>query len=397
MKEATIFKYIEAQESEYKTQETQLGDNWQFKMRDHIQLIYHLKNSQYFTGDNDWMRPFKNIMEPIIELANWTEDIEVKDIIFYLEGEDNRALTFLLKKYHDEVYVRKYNVDEFIDEITESDNTYGGVIVQDTKKGVPEVMPLIKIAFCDQTDIVGGVIGFKSFFTPDGLRKMSDKGWGDESKGASITIEELIVLAEQEKETVQDQMKNTTTGKVIEVYIVKGTLPDYYIDENKPTDEDDSKWISQVQVVAFYTDSKNKRIGVKLYVAEEKEPSLMFFTASPVDNRGLGRGEGEKMLHSQIWTNWLSIHKHKFYEAASKVPLVTDDEGFSNKNKIQDMENLEVTTIAQGSMIQAIQTASPANIQLLRDGVDEWMEYAQFAGGSTRPIDRKGGSIRHYF
>lgn len=378
----SIFSYIETEENAYKTEEARIGDNWSWNMRDHIQLIYHLKNSVYYTGDNDWLRPYKNIMEPIIELANWTEDIEVKDIIFYIEGKDDRVLSFLLKKYHDEVYVRKYNVDDFIDKITENDNTYGGVLVQDTKKGVPETPNFLNIAFCDQTDTLGGPIGFKFNFSPAALRKMSERGWGKEENGATITIDELITLADYSKEVAEDDIKTKTPGKVVEVYIVKGTLPEHYLKDNNNMDV----WYGQVQVVAFYKDKDGKRHGVHLYRKTEKESTLKFFTASPVENRALGRSVGEKMLHPQIWTNWLSIHKHNFYEAASKVPLVTDDESYANKNAIQDMENLEVTTISQGSMLQAIQTASPANVQMLMGGINEWYESGQLQGAAQDPL-----------
>ena len=382
MKSPNIFSYIEQQEAEYQTQQVPLGDNWSWNMRDHLQLIYHLKNSQFYTGDNDWMRPFKNIMEPIIELANWTEDIEVKDILFFIEGKNKRAMSFLIKKYHDEVYVRENDLDEFIDEVTEQDNTYGGVIVQDVKKGAPETPSLLNIAFCDQSDVIGGPIGFKFHFSPDGLRKMTAKGWGEESNGATVSVEDLIVLAEQSKESVEDQIKATTPGKVVEVYIVRGTLPQHYLED----DDNMEDWEPQVQVVAFYKDEKGKKHGVTLYRKKEKDSSLRFFTASPVENRGLGRGVGEKMLHPQIWTNWLSIHKHNFYEAASKVPIMTDDEGFTGANKIQDMENLEIMKVSQGSIVQAIQTASPANVQMLNGAVNEWMEQAQFSGAAQDPL-----------
>jgi hypothetical protein len=378
MKHADIFSFITTQENDYKTQEIRLGDNWSWNMRDHLQLIYHLRNSQFYTGDNNWMRPMKNIMEPIIELANWTEDIELKDVAFFIEGTEDRVLSFLIKKYHDEVYSRENNLEDFIDQITESDNTYGGVLLQDTKKGKPETPSLMNIAFCDQTDILGGPLGLKFFFSPDSLRKMSKKGWGQESNGATISLDDLIVLASEDKETVEDQMKNKTPGKVIEVYVVKGNLPEHYLLDNDEVD----KWYGQVQVVAFYTGKDKKRQGVILYRKPEKETTLKFFTAAPVENRGLGRGVGEKMLQSQVWTNWLAIHKHKFYEAASKVPIVTDDESFTNKNQIQDMDNLEVATVAQGSMIRTLETASPANVQMLMGGINEWMEHAQFSGAA---------------
>lgn len=382
MTNPSIFSYIEQEENAYKTEEARLGDNWSWNMRDHIQLIYHLKNSIFYTGENDWLRPFKNILEPLIELANWTEDIEVKDIAFFIEGDEDRVKSFLIKKYHDEVYVRKYNVDDFIDQITEQDNTYGGVIVQDTKKGVPETPSLLNIAFCDQTDILGGPIGFKFNFSPAGLRKMSERGWGNEANGADMSIDDLIVLASTDKEVNEDDTKTKTPGKVIEVYVVKGTLPEHYLLDNDNMDD----WYGQVQVVAFYKNKEKRRVGVTLYRKKEKEDTMMFFTASPVENRGLGRGVGERLLNSQVWTNWLGIHRHNFYEAASKVPLVTDDESYINKNQIQDMENLEVTTIAKGSYLQAIQTASPSNIQLLTNGVNEWFEHAQLTGAAQDPI-----------
>lgn len=382
MNNPSIFSYIEQEENAYKTEESRLGDNWSWNMRDHLQLIYHLKNSIFFTGENDWMRPFKNILEPLIELANWTEDIEVKDIAFFIEGDEDRVKSFLIKKYHDEVYVRKYNVDDFIDQITEQDNTYGGVLVQDTKKGVPETPSLLNIAFCDQTDILGGPIGFKFNFSPAGLRKMSEKGWGNETNGADMSIDDLIVLASTDKEVNDDDTKTKTPGKVIEVYVVRGTLPEHYLLDNDNMDD----WYGQLQVVAFYKNKEKRRVGVTLYRKKEKEDTMMFFTASPVENRGLGRGVGERMLQSQVWTNWLGIHRHNFYEAASKVPLVTDDESYTNKNQVQDMDNLEVTTIAKGSFLQAIQTASPSNIQLLTNGVNEWFEHAQLTGAAQDPI-----------
>lgn len=377
-----IYSYIETQENAYKTQKVRLGDNWEWNMRDHIQLIYHLKNSQFYKGENDWLRPFKNIMEPIIELANWTEDIEVKDIVFFIEGQEDRVLSFLIKKYHDEVFVREHNVDDFIDKITESDNEYGGVLVKDVKKGAPETPSLVNIAFCDQSDVLGGAIGFKYFFSPEGLRKMKKRGWGEKANGATISIEDLILQAESGKEIVDEHQKTDTPSKVIEVFVVHGALPEYYLDEKGEVENS----VNQIQIVAFYKDKKGKKKGVTLYKKKEKEGNLMFFTASPVENRGLGRSVGEKMLHSQIWTNWLSIHRHNFYEAASKVPLYTDDEAFTNRNKVQDMENLEVMTVSQGSVLNAVQTASPANVALFSNAVNEWFEHAQLSGAAQDPL-----------
>lgn len=377
-----IFSYIKSQENDFETEEVQVGDNWSWSFRKHVQMIFHLKNGQFFTGANDWLRAFKNIMEPILKLSYWTEDIEVRDVTFFIEGEEDKALSFLLKKYHDEVYTRKHDLDSLFDEITESDIDYGGVLVQ---KGVemPEVLPLVQIAFCDQTDLEGGPVGFKYFFTPDKLRSMGKYGWGKDSNGATISLEDLCRLATFDKEAnSMNDKKNKVSGKTIEVYIVRGNLPDSYLNDGGDTED----WYNQIQIVAFYVGKDNKKQGVVLYRKKEEEGNLRFFTSKKVPGRGLGRGDGEAILPDQIWTNFLSIHKMGLLEAASKVTLYTDDESYTAKNKIQDMENLEITTVGDNKRIFQTPTASPTNIQLYEEDIQAWFTHAQFTGSAFDPL-----------
>ena len=81
-----IFSYIKSEESRFETDEIQLGDNWNWNFRTHVQMIFHLKNGVFFTGENNWLRAFKNIMLPMLNLAYWTEDIEVKDVTFFTKN-----------------------------------------------------------------------------------------------------------------------------------------------------------------------------------------------------------------------------------------------------------------------------------------------------------------------
>jgi hypothetical protein len=384
----SIYSWVKQQENTYQTEEIELGDNWKWSMRNHIQMIFHLKNGMFFTGENNWLRPFKNIMEPILQLSYWTEDIEVKDVTFFIEGHNGKVLSFLVKKYHDEVYIRENDIDTLFDEITESDIDYGGVALQ---KGVeiPEVLPLNSIAFCDQTDILGGPVGFKHFFSPSKLRAMSKYGWGEERNGATVTLEDLCTLATAEKTASSlSENKNETTGKNIEVYVIRGDMPEAYLLDN---DEMDNH-VGQVQVIAMYVDKDNKKQGVTLYRKKESESNLKFFTSKEVYQRGLGRGVGESLLGPQIWTNFLTIHKTNLLESASKVPLYTDDENYTQKNKIQDMENLEITVLQDGKKIGQVPTAAPANLQLLSNEVNTWYEVAQSAGSAYDPIMGKEAS-----
>ena len=380
--EDTIHKFIKTEEARFDTEEIKVGQNWNWNFKNHTQMIFHLKNSQFFSGENNWLRAFNNIMEPILNLSYWAEDIEVKDIVFYIENKLGRVLSFLLKKYHDEVYVKENDLDTLLDEITEDDVDYGGVLVQKGEKK-PEVINLQSIAFCDQTDIMGGPIGFKFSFSPSKLRQMASKGWGDEKNGATISIDDIITLAENSKDpSGTSGSKNRTTGKNIEVYIVKGDLPEHYLKDNDNMDD----YARQIQIVAFYTDKDNKQEGVTLYRKEEKEDSIKFHTSKKVYGRALGRGVGEGLLHPQVWTNFLEIHKMKMLEAGSKNVLYTDDDSYSNRQSIVDMENNEITTIEDGKRIYRVPTDNPTAVQLFEQGVNKLFENAQTIGSAFDPI-----------
>ena len=380
----SIYNYVKEQETNYESDEIQVGENWSWNMSKHVQLLFHLKNAVFYTGSNDWTRAFKNIMQPILNLCYWTEDIELKDVTFFIEEKDGRALSFLVKKYHDEVYSREHDLDLLFDEITESDLDYGGVIVQ-KGKDMPEVIQLNSIGFCDQTDILGNPIGIKFNFSPEALRKMSKLGWGKEENGATISIDELIQIAYETKEAsgTQSTATNKVPGKNIEVFIVRGTLPEQYLKHNDNMED----WYPQIQVIAFYQDGKSKnKEGVTLYANEDNDDGIKFHTTKKIHGRGLGQGVGETLLHDQIWTNFLTIHKMNMLEGAAKNIIATDDPTYTNKNKIQDMENNEITTKQANTTFERIPTSDPSSIQLYERCIDEWFSHAQFTGAAYDPI-----------
>ena len=379
----TIYSYIQTEESHFETNEVRVADNWNWSFKQHVQLIFHLKNGVFFSGENDYLRAFKNILEPMLNLSYWTEDIEVKDVVFYIESKVGRSLSFLIKKYHDEVYVKEHDLDELFDEITESDLDYGGALVKKAKKR-PEIIDLKTIAFADQTNILGGPMGFKMHLSPDKLRDMEKLGWGDKEKnGATISIEDLIVLAENEVDPAGTTTTNSrTTGKNIDVYVVMGSLPEAYLKDNDNMED----YLYQVQVVGFYTDKAHKRNGVTLFRRKGDDSNIKFHTCKKVQGRALGRGEGEALIHPQIWTNFLEIHKMNMLEAGSKVPLYTDDPNYHNRNRIQDMENLEITVIEDNKQIRQVPTVAPANIQLFENSINTWFEQAQLTASAFDPI-----------
>lgn len=381
----SIHEFIKAEEARFETEEIQTGKNWMWNFYTHVQMIFHLKHGQFFKGENGqttFLRAFKNIMKPILNLSYWMEDIEVKDIVFFIENTRGRVLSFFIKKYHDEVYVKEHDLDTMIDRIAESDIDYGGALVQTNSKETPEVIPLNSVAFCDQTDTLGGVIGFKYNFAPSKLLKMSKMGWGNPKNGATVTIQELVTLADFYKQNVGDENKNQSTSKNIEVYITRGDMPEHYLyDDNNMED-----YCRQLQVTGFYTDKDGKRNGVTLYRKKEDDDTLLFFSSQPVYSRALGESTGESMLHPQIWENFMTIHKMNLVEAGSKNVVYTDDPNMKNKNAINDLENNEILTLDDGKRMFRAPTASPEAFAMFKDGINEWFEHAQLTGSAFDPV-----------
>src|SRR3990167_7693572 len=371
-----IFSYIVQEEVSYQTREVALGENWNWNMKDHLSISFHFKYGKYLNISNDLKTkpPFHNIIMPMLEFRYAAEDRDVKDVVFETEEPEKQHLSFLIKKYWDDVFTIENNLDEFLDDAVEEKVDYGGCLGKKGTGAVPEVIPLQTIAFCDQTDILGGPIGFKFDFSPEALKRKAKIGWGEEKNGADITIEELITIASKQKDSAGPQtgQQNEVTGKNIEVYVVRGTLPSAYLKGH-----DMETLTDQVQVVGFYQDEKGRH-GITLYKSKETESVLKFHSPKKVFNRALGWGGVEALLDPQIWANFAEVNKNNLLKAASKIGFFTDDDGYSNRNKIRDMENLEITTIDKESRygIRQIPNAS-SNIQLFDQRVAELENHAQ--------------------
>jgi len=207
-----IFNYITAKENEYK-QPVPVNEVWEWGMKEHILLTELYTNSQLRNGKTDFT-PVKNITRPILNLQHRTEDIEVKDVQIYVDDPKNYHLSFLVKKYHDDVFTKENDMDTFFDELNVSRIDFGGGLSKKLNKPCPEVVPLQSIAFCDQTDMLSGPIGIRHYYSPDQLLDMKAVGWGSEKNGATISIEDLIVLSESEKKNNKISKKLNKRNKL---------------------------------------------------------------------------------------------------------------------------------------------------------------------------------------
>src|SRR3990167_9469624 len=128
----TIFSYITQEETSYRTKEISLGENWVWSMSQHLSLSFHMKFGKYLSSSNDpkTKQPYNNIILPILEFRYAAEDRDVKDIIFETEDTDYQHLSFLIKKYWDDVFTIENNLDEFLDDAVEEKVDYGGCLVK---------------------------------------------------------------------------------------------------------------------------------------------------------------------------------------------------------------------------------------------------------------------------
>lgn len=381
-READIFSYIKSQEALYR-QPIRVNDYWDWSMRETIQTTDAYLNEQLTNGKTDYT-PVKNIMRPILNLHHRTEDIELKDVVIYADDPSKEHLSFLVKKYHDDVYVQKYDLDTYFDELGVSRIDYGGGLSKNMNKPCPEVVPLQTIAFCDQTDMLSGAIGIKHHYSPDQLLEMKKYNWGNSEYGATNTIEELIALSEEYKSDNGDNVRNRTPSRYIEVYEVHGNLPKRFADLNDTSGE----YETRIFIVAFYstTDSIQKK-GVVLFTAPEKEMPFKLIKRDPIFGRALGKGAGEEIFENQVWTNYNLIRMHNMLDAAATTILKTTDPTLVQKHPsgFRNMKPFEIIDIAQGTDVAQVDTY-PRNIALFEKQLEMWERHAQMMGNANDAI-----------
>ena len=49
----SIFEFIKSESARFDTEEIRVSSNWNWNFRRHVEMIFHMKNSMFFTGDND--------------------------------------------------------------------------------------------------------------------------------------------------------------------------------------------------------------------------------------------------------------------------------------------------------------------------------------------------------
>jgi hypothetical protein len=387
MRYKDIYDYVTIKENEY-AQAIDIN-GWQWSMVDHIKTSFYYQHGRLLNG-NDEDTPVINITRPLTGLQMRAENIDVKDITIYVDEPDSAHLSFLIKKYHDDVFVVENDIDTFLNEVNESKVVYGGGLAKKMDRARPEVIPLQSIAFCDQTNLLGAPVGFKHDYNPDELLQMADMGWGQESNGANITLQQLVDLADESK--VIDKMTGMpvkSTTKTIKVYEIHGSLPVAFLDDS----DNYSKFKYQLHIVAFYHTSDGKQQGVTLFRKAQKEGNLKLLLRDKIYNRALGFGGAEELFEQQVWSTWSVIQQKNMLEAASKVILKSTDPTLSAKHPtgLKGLDNLSILNLQQGADMTQVDT-TPRAYQLFTNFESALRESAQTTSGATDALLGKNPS-----
>ena len=277
----------------------------------------------------------------------------MKDIELFVNDAKNYHKSFLVKKYHDDVFVPQNKLDTFFDKLNQSRIDYGGGLSKRLSTG-REVVPLQSIVFCDQTDMLSGPIGIKHYYSPDQLLEMGKRGWGDKANGATVSLKELIKLSrEEKKDNNAEKQVASTPGRYIEVYEVHGNLPKRYADRT----DDSEEYETRLFIVAFYQKtSSDGHTGVILYTAPETEsPFKLALRGVGTHGRALDFGGAEELFDDQVWTNYAEICKLQMLQSASKTILGATGPSsatIANKNNTNNLENNQILDLGDGDLKQ---------------------------------------------
>lgn len=403
MENTDIFSYIKTQETAWKTDQVALTRSKSWNMYEHLERCFNVANGWFHQGQNDGLRPYNDIVTPIIDVAFRSEGFDVKDIVPYVDDVDQAYKSFIIKKYHPE-WARKHLLDTFIDEVVESSIIYDLVLVKNVNDVRPEVVDLQTLAFCDQTDIMAGPICIRHQYTPAEL--VEKKGKWDSDK-----IDQAILMSLYEKKSdLANEQIIKTPSKYIEVYELRGNLPEYWLDEEGEM----FKYTPQTHIVCYYTGDDGLRNGITLYKGKDK-PLNKVFKALKIDQvrskgRACGRSVVERLFEPQVWNNYAGIKLKEMLDSAVNL-LQTESQEVTNQ-KLKGLTNFTVLKHEMGKplsrvdmqlqnvpTLQGYQAKTEQDARILGSASDPALGLSPTSGtplGTTQLITQQGLGIHGY-
>lgn len=381
-KTPSIYEYILQETNSYRTTRVPLATNWRdWNMFEHVDRSFTLKNSRFYQGNQDYKRPFNNIILPIANVNYRTEGFDVKDAHIYVDNAENYHKSFFARKYHN-WWAKENHIDTAIDESVQSYFDYGLILVKNVNEAKPEVIQLQEIAFCDQTDVMSGPICLKHNYDIGELLDMKGKWKGDE-------IDRAILMSKFKKTNEQaDGEDAKTPGKYVEVYELHGYFPESWLGAERLGEDwqDTGKYSSQIHIVTYYispVDGKSKQ-GITLFKGTEKKPVFKALKRDSIHGRACGRGGIEELFHSQIWTNYSEFHISQMLETVSKVVLTTNKKKVAAINNFSNIKQGQILDLDGDGTLNQLQL-QPINKVAFDNFSNKWEQVARTIGSASDP------------
>ena len=360
-----------------------ITDDWNFEMYNHIRLTILRKYGQLETGDKD-NKPVENIILPILNVAYRLEDIDVKDIEAYVNSSKDYHKSLLVRKFH-EKWARKFEIDTFIDQAKTSWIDFGLALVKNNGKN-PESIPLQRLAFCDQTDILSGPICEKHMYSVDQLLEM--KGRWDEK-----AIDDAIVFIRDEKANTQVKGKKAKTpGGYIEVYELHAMCSEEWDPTNSNPDPD--KFSRQSHVVTYYQNKDSRKEGIALFQGPEAKSPYDAVKRGEFFGRACGYGGCEELFEPQVWHTYSNIQQKEMLDKASAMIIATTDSALAKRTNLTDIPKGEILDLDDGKEIKQVEI-TPINWQVFDSWQAKQKLSAQTMGSANDPqlgVEPKSGT-----
>lgn len=345
MEDTDVFAYITQQESNWKIARVPIISSKDWSMFEHIERCTAVANGWFYTGKNDGLRPYDDLVTPIVNVAFRSEGFDAKDIVPFVNQRSKDWMSFIIKKYAPQ-WNRKVELDTIIDEVVENSIIYDLVIVQNQNKKLPIVKDLKTIAFCDQIDVLSAPICFRHEYS---VAEMTEfKGKWDSNK---IDMAIMQSVAERKVSMAGNQTVKTPSKNIV-VYELRGNLPEKWLKE----DGEVNKYVPQLQLVCFYKDTNGTSQGITLFKGKDK-PLADNFKVLKIDRvrskgRACGRSIVESLFDEQVWNNYSAIKIKGLLDAALTV-FITDSEELGDK-KMSEIKSNTILKQEKGAVTQKL-------------------------------------------
>ncbi len=336
-----VFAYITTEKNNWRTARVPMTNSKSWNMFEHIERCTNVANAWFNKGENDGLRPYDDLVTPIVDVAFRSEGFDVKDIIPFVNNADNYYKSFLVKKFHPK-WARDNELDTFIDQGAETSIIYDLVIVKDINQTRPQVIDLKSIAFCNQVDASKGPLCIQHDYSVAEITEFKGK-W--DSDAIDMAIAQSL---EEQKIPIANDQPVKTASKNIEVFELRGNFPESWLDEENG---DSGKYTPQMHIVCFYTDTDGLKKGITLFKGKDKplRDSFKFLKIDMVRSRGraCGRSIVERLFEPQVWANYSGIKIKELLDSAINV-MITDSEELRNQ-KLSDLKNNTLLHQEKGS------------------------------------------------